>query len=336
MEYSLPVDENGGGWTGPSADPEARQARRAERRRRARRRRWTALGVIVVIAVGAAGAFALLSGGGEPDGTPSAGATHDATAPSTTETPPATTAQATTTAPAEEPAAPGAITPAEGEAAVAAVREVGVPLYRTPGKAGKVVALTFDDGPGPYTLDTIETLRKYDMRATFFLNGTSIEAYPDLAAQETDVAAVGNHSYNHIVLPDQSAAEVRSQASRAQRLIASKTGEPVNLFRSPYGARTAAIDATLNDLGMIQVLWSLESGDSQGVPWDVMLETIKAQMKPGDIILMHENRGQTQKVVNRLVPWMAKNGWTSVTVPEMLVMDPPSPAFLRTEVGRMG
>ncbi|MGD9571852.1 MAG: polysaccharide deacetylase family protein [Thermoleophilia bacterium] len=279
----------------------------------------------MAVAVGVGGAFALLPGGDEPDGTPSAGAQH------TTDS--AAAVPAATAPPADRAEPP---TAGEGAAAVAAVRRAGVPLYRTPGKAGKVVALTFDDGPGRYTEDTIATLRRYGMRATFFLNGTSIEAYPDLAALETEVAAVGNHSYAHVDLSALPAAAVRRQASRAQELIASETGEPVDLFRSPYGARTPVVDGVLDDLGMIQVLWSIDSGDSQGVGWEDMLRTITAQMRPGDIILLHENRGQTQMVVNRLVPWMARNGWTSVTVPEMLVMDPPSPAFLREQAGRRG
>ena len=328
------MSEPDGDWQGHSMDADARRARRADRRRRARRRRI--IGVVAVIAVLAlaGGAIAALTrgGGGGDDGT-SAASTAPASTPATTSAP-QTTAPATTTAPEPDDAADDLPSQEEQSAAVAKVREVGVPLYRTPGTAGKVVALTFDDGPGPYSQTTVETLKKYGMRATFFLCGKSVVKFPDDPAIEATVAAMGDHSWNHPYLPGLPAAEMRSEIARTQKIVEKTSGAPVEVFRSPYGARTPQIDATANELGMIQVLWSLESGDSAGAAWDAMLSKIKATLKPGDIILFHENRGQTQKVINRLVPWMKKNGWRSVSVPEMLAMDPPSPEFLRNEAGR--
>ncbi len=180
----------------------------------------------------------------------------------------------------------------------------------------------------------METLKKYDMRATFFLCGKSVVRFPEDPAIEATVAAMGDHSWNHPYLPGLSAAEVKSEIARTQAIVEKTSGAQVEVFRSPYGARTPAIDATANGLGMIQVLWSLESGDSAGAGWQEMLTKIEGTLAPGDIVLFHENRGQTQKVINRLLPWMKKHGWRSVSVPEMLAMDPPSAEFLRNEAGR--
>jgi peptidoglycan-N-acetylglucosamine deacetylase len=281
--------------------------------------------------VGAAAGFAAHRGHAGRTTTTIASAAPTTTAVAETAAPPPTTAPAAPRAP-ERPG--GAPTPAEQQAAVAAVRAVGVPLYRTPGRAGKVVALTFDDGPGPYSRTTVETLRHYGMRGTFFLCGTSVERYPDDPAVETTVAALGDHTWDHPALPDLSPAAVRSEIARTQTLVQERSGARVGLFRSPYGARTPAIDAVANRLGMIQVLWSVESGDSAGAGWREMLARIEATLAPGDIVLFHENRGQTQKVINRLVPWMRSHGWRSVSVPEMLAMDPPSAGFLREQAGR--
>ncbi len=138
---------------------------------------------------------------------------------------------------------------------------MGLPLYRTPGRAGKVVALTFDDGPGPYSRTTVETLREHGMRATFFLCGSSVVRYPDDPAVEATVAAMGEHTWNHPELPTLGAAQARDEIARTQRIVERTSGEKVRLFRPPYG-------------------------------------------------------------------------WRSVSIPELLAMDPPSPEFLRREAGR--
>ena len=324
------MTEPDGDWQGHSMDPGARRARRAERARRTRRRRLIGGAAVVVVLIAAGGAIAALTRGGGGGGT-SAAATRPA---STASTPAATSTPATTTAAA--PAAPSGDGPTAQEqaAAVARVRKVGVPLYRTPGKGGNVVALTFDDGPGPYTRKTVETLKTYGMRATFFLCGKSVVRFPDDPAIEATVAAMGDHTWNHPVLPRLSATEVKSEIARTQAVVQKTSGATVQVFRSPYGARTRAIDATAESLGMIQVLWNVESGDSAGVGWEQMLRNLEAHLAPGDIVLFHENRGQTQKVINRLLPWMKKHGLRSVSVPELLAMDPPSEAFLRSEAGR--
>lgn len=325
------MSDSDGDWQGHSIDPEARRTRRAERARQARRRRLIGAAVAVVVLIAAGGAIAALMSGGGGDDTTAAATTTGST---TGSTPASTSAPATTTAPASTEPSGDAPTAEEQAAAVARVRKVGVPLYRTPGKGGNVVALTFDDGPGPYSQKTVATLKQYGMRATFFLCGKSVVRYPDDPAIEATVAAMGDHTWNHPVLPDLSAAEVRSEIARTQAIVEKTSGAPVQVFRSPYGARTPAIDATAESLGMIQVLWSIESGDSAGVGWEKMLSTIEATLKPGDIVLFHENRGQTQKVINRLIPWMKKHDLRSVSVPELLAMDPPSEAFLRREAGR--
>ncbi len=321
-----------GDWQGHSMDPDARRARRAEQARRARRRRLIGAAVFVVVLVAAGGAVAALMAGGGGGDTTAAVATTSSTPASAS--PASTSAPTTATAPASAGPSGDAPTAQEQAAAVARVRKVGLPLYRTPGKGGNVVALTFDDGPGPYTQKTVATLKQYGMRATFFLCGKSVVRYPEDPAIEATVAAMGDHSWNHPVLPDLSASEARSEIARTQAIVEKTSGAPVQVFRSPYGARTPAIDATAESLGMIQVLWNIESGDSAGVGWEQMLSTLKATLKPGDIVLFHENRGQTQKVINRLVPWMKKHDLRSVSVPELLAMDPPSEAFLRSEAGR--
>lgn len=315
----------------PPMDENDRITRRAAKRARIRRRRiGAAVAVVVVAGIAAAAVWAAPwsgSDGDEPAGRTTAG--RPATAPAAT-TAPATTAPATTAPAGPEDAGDGMPTEAEQRAAVARIAKLGLPIYRAGGK-GRWIALTFDDGPGPYTETALKALRDNGARATFFLNGKNIAEWGHLAKAETELAAVGNHTWSHAYLPGLSQADMVQEINRSRRAIEKASGEPVNLVRPPYGARTRAIDEELRRTGQLQVLWSVDSMDSQGADWEEILRLSKEGAKPGAIILLHENRGQTLKAVNRLLPWLRKRGLIPVTVPELLALDPPSLAQVRAD-----
>src|SRR5262249_33982893 len=103
-------------------------------------------------------------------------------------------------------------------AAVSRLARKGLPLF-CGGREKRMVALTFDDGPGPYTTLAIRKLRQAHLRATFFLVGKSIRAYPDLARLEKPVADVGDHTMTHPFLPELSQSEMAYQIADARSLI---------------------------------------------------------------------------------------------------------------------
>jgi peptidoglycan/xylan/chitin deacetylase (PgdA/CDA1 family) len=192
-----------------------------------------------------------------------------------------------------------------------------------------MVALTFDDGPGPYTTLAIKKLREAHLRATFFLVGKSISAYPGLARQEKPVAAVGDHTMTHPFLPGLSQAAMSQQIAGAETLIKQAAGQPVGLFRPPYGARTPAIDAEARSLGLLEVLWTVDSADSLGADYAGIEHNVIAGLHPGSIILMHENRGQTIRALPVIFAALARDHLRAVTLPELVAQDPPSLAQLR-------
>jgi peptidoglycan/xylan/chitin deacetylase (PgdA/CDA1 family) len=115
-----------------------------------------------------------------------------------------------------------------------------------------------------------------------------------------------------------------------QRALARASGQPVVLFRPPYGANDAAVDAEARTRRMLTVLWSIDSRDSQGASWKQIAARVERQAHPGAIVLMHENRGQTIRALHRLLlPWLRRHGYRLVSVPELLAFDPPTPAQLR-------
>jgi peptidoglycan/xylan/chitin deacetylase (PgdA/CDA1 family) len=199
-----------------------------------------------------------------------------------------------------------------------------------------MIALTFDDGPGALTATTLRTLRAAHARATFFVVGSRIATWPALPAQEAALGAVGDHTWNHRYLPglvhDARLAELR----RTQTVAARASGHPIELFRPPFGGRNHAIDREAHRLGMLQVLWSVDSGDSGGADWREIITNVRAGLRPGAIILFHENRGQTQKALNRLLPEIRRRGYALVSVPELLALDPPTIAQVRSDARGAG
>jgi peptidoglycan/xylan/chitin deacetylase (PgdA/CDA1 family) len=192
-----------------------------------------------------------------------------------------------------------------------------------------MVALTFDDGPGPYTKLAIKKLREHHLQATFFLVGRSIATYPSLARLERAVGTVGDHTMTHPFLPGLSVGAMDQEISDARTLIERSSGQTVGVFRPPYGARNAAIDAEAKALGLVEVIWTVDSADSLGADYAGISRNVIAGLHPGSIILMHENRGQTIRALTTLLPLLRRRHLRSVSLPELFAADPPSVAQVK-------
>jgi peptidoglycan/xylan/chitin deacetylase (PgdA/CDA1 family) len=216
-------------------------------------------------------------------------------------------------------------------AEIAAVRRLasyGLPLY-CGGTHKRMVALTFDDGPGVYTHYAVKKLSEAHLHATFFLVGKEIVAWPGLAQLEKPVAAFGDHTMTHPFLPALPYAEALEQVTADRRLIERTVNEPVLLFRPPYGGHTPAIDAEVKRLDMVEVLWDVDSADSLGANYLGIEHNVIAGLHPGSIILMHENRGQTIRALDVIFAALRQRHLEAVTVPQLIAEDPPSLAQLR-------
>jgi len=243
---------------------------------------------------------------------------------------------ATTAAPGPQAGRPAARTTARPTVAAAAAQRaaldrllvLGKPVYCGSSRR-RMVALTFDDGPGPYTHYALKELRKWHARATFFVVAKSIRSWPGWAARERRFgAAIGDHTATHPYLPGLSEAAMQQEVLTGQRAAASAAGVRVRLFRPPYGAFTPAVTATAQRLGMVEILWSIDSGDSIGGDFHAIAARVRAAVRPGSIILMHENRGQTIRALRSLLPYLRRRRLQTATVPELLAANPPSASLL--------
>lgn len=198
-------------------------------------------------------------------------------------------------------------------------------------RRGHLVALTFDDGPGPYSHLVLRALRRAHDRATFFLVGRSIGFFPRGARSDRALGAIGDHTMTHRNLTTLSlpaaAAEIANGRAAAER----SSGTVVQLFRPPYGAHSPAIDREVRREGMAEILWDVDSTDSRAQPpssFRQIAAVVLRSARPGSIVLMHDNRGQTIRALRTILPALQRRGLVAVTVPRLLADDPPSPAQL--------
>jgi peptidoglycan/xylan/chitin deacetylase (PgdA/CDA1 family) len=213
--------------------------------------------------------------------------------------------------------------------ALARFVRLGLPLS-CGGTRARYVALTFDDGPGPYTTLALRILRGAHARATFFLVGRNLALLPRAPRAERRLAALGDHTWTHPFLPALPTAQSEVELARTQAAIAHASGAAVRLFRPPYRARNHTIDEQARALGMLEVLWSIDTRDSEGAPWNAIAATVDRQLHPGAIVLMHENHGQTIRALKfRILPMLRRRGYRTVTIPQLLALDPPDPRQLR-------
>jgi peptidoglycan/xylan/chitin deacetylase (PgdA/CDA1 family)/N-acetylmuramoyl-L-alanine amidase len=210
----------------------------------------------------------------------------------------------------------------------------GLPLY-CGGSRRRDVALTFDDGPGPATSATLRLLRRFGERATFFLVGRNLREWARLPRAETALGAVGDHTWTHPFLTRLPPATMQREIAATQTALQRTTGAPVLLFRPPYGFHDAAVDEEVRRLGMVQVLWSLDSHDSYpppGASAAMIVRTLARSLRPGSIVLLHENLRQTQLALPAVLRDLHSRHLESVSIPELLAFDPPTLEQLRAGI----
>lgn len=172
------------------------------------------------------------------------------------------------------------------------------------------VLITFDDGPGKYTLQILDTLDKYGVKAIFFLVGRNVEIHPDLVREiHRRGHIIGNHSYSHS--PSMllwGFDKVYKEIDSTNKLIERITGEKVIFFRPPYGRYSRAMDSVVRILGMKVILWNNDSEDWKNLPKPLLVSNILRQVKPGSIILLHE-RINTLKALGPLIDSLRGRGY---------------------------
>jgi len=185
---------------------------------------------------------------------------------------------------------------------------------------GMKIALTLDDGPNPKLTEKIlAELGKRKIRATYFLIGRNVAAFPDLTrAMVGHGHEIANHTFTHPTLSRLSASAVTGELRRGQDALHAATGLIPNLFRPPYGAfrRSQAPLAVAENLDIL--MWSVDTRDWSQPGVEKIQATIRTETQPGSIILLHELHAQTLSALPGALDELQGRGFEFVTTSEIL------------------
>jgi len=298
----------------------ALQARRAEQRRRARRRRRRAALAVGAIAGVVVVAWLVTSGGGRRARVFVAGRTEIA---------------ARGRHPGEGASATGAENRGGGAAPAVVAREnaaidrllVRQPFISAGGGERREIALTFDDGPGPYTPLVLDELQRLHVPATFFEIGFMFRWFHASVSRELRSGdVIGDHTETHPMMALLSPAAQQTQILAQTQWVRRYHGPFPRLWRPPYGSYDSTTLAILQRLHMLMVLWTVDTDDYLRPGVGVIVDRALAGARPGAIILMHDaggDRTQTIAALPRIVRALRARGYRLVTVPQLILDDPP-------------
>ncbi len=199
-----------------------------------------------------------------------------------------------------------------------------VPVQAETPYGGKVIYLTFDDGPGPYTERLLDILKRHNVRATFFVTA-QFPAYLDLITREYDEGhTVAVHTYSHVFPEIYSSPEAYwNDFDRINEVIYQKTGTRSVMFRFPGGSSNGVsaryctgIMSTLvsqaAEKGLSYFDWNVSSGDAGGTTVSsVVLSNLKAGVsgRTTAVVLCHDIKSYTVDAMEDFITWALMNGY---------------------------
>ncbi len=205
------------------------------------------------------------------------------------------------------------------EAETAAVSHTTQHPAKEAAEYGKVIALTFDDGPNttctPYVLDLLE---KYNARASFFVIGNNInEESAQVMKRAYDMGnEINNHSRTHSYMNKMTAEEIKAEVEYTDELVEKYTGEKPRFFRPPYIAVNQTMFDSI-DLPFINGKGCNDWDDKVSV--EKRVEKVLEQAEDGAIILLHDAdmNFQTVQALETIIPELQKQGYELVTLTEL-------------------
>ncbi|SBS77520.1 Predicted xylanase/chitin deacetylase [uncultured Mycobacterium sp.] len=199
----------------------------------------------------------------------------------------------------------------------------------------KCVALTFDDGPTPFTDRLLQVLADGDAKATFFLIGNKVARDPGSAKRIADAGMeIGNHTWEHPNMTTIPTEDIASQLSKATDAITAATGRAPTLFRPAGGLSDDVVVAEAGRQGLSQILWDV-------IPFDWINDSntaatvymLKTQIRPGSVVLLHDTYSSTVDLVYQFLPVLRANGYHLVTVSHLLGSRAPGSSYGGRENG---
>ncbi|MCL2740176.1 MAG: polysaccharide deacetylase family protein [Oscillospiraceae bacterium] len=181
------------------------------------------------------------------------------------------------------------------------------------------IALTFDDGPSEHTIQILETLAKYNAKATFCVLGIELAGREEiiLAAANAGHQIVG-HSWEHKQLKLATEEYIREDIRKTNEAIEKIIGTAPKFFRTPYGEFSPKIRRAMEEAGLVQVQWNVDTLDWKTLNSGSIYNMIMNNAENGAIMLSHDTIPATAAAMERAIPALINKGYELVTVEELL------------------
>ena len=184
--------------------------------------------------------------------------------------------------------------------------------------AGKVVYLTFDDGPSKYTPRILDSLEANGGRATFFMVGNRVASYASTVKRMADLGCeTDSHTWAHTYLTGMSEGEILQSLNQTRDAIVAAGGNAPKGVRPPGGKINDASKAVLAKAGMPSIIWSVDTLDWKTRNAQNTINVVLNQVKDGDIVLMHDIYSTSADAAEVIIPELVNRGYQLVTVSEM-------------------
>lgn len=200
---------------------------------------------------------------------------------------------------------------------LALVLLTGITPIRAEAAGQKLAAITFDDGPGPYTDNLLDELAKRNVPVTFFMVGYRAAKYPGIVQKAYEAGhQIASHTYDHPSLTKTGDKAIQKQVSVTASILNQATGGAhTYMVRPPYGNADARV---LKALNVPAVLWSVDTLDWKSRNADAVYRHILNDTKDGSIILLHDIHETSIPGALRGIDALLSQGYELVTVRELL------------------
>lgn len=210
------------------------------------------------------------------------------------------------------------------ELAVFAGLQKELPVYSV-SREDKKIALTIDAAwADDKTEFILETLDKYNVKATFFLCGFWAEKYPDIVKRiDAEGHQIGNHTATHPHMNKLSSQQIIDELKKFDDILESIIGKRSTLFRAPYGEYNDNVITTVRNAGYEVIQWDIDTVDwREERSAETILNSVLPKLKSGSIILSHNNGFKIEQYLPTLIETALGQGYEFVTIGELLLDGP--------------
>lgn len=173
------------------------------------------------------------------------------------------------------------------------------------------VHLTFDDGPGAYTEQILDILKKYNVHATFYVVGRNVPSKAStMQRMRNEGHTIGNHSYNHADLSRLSRVQILQELSATQAAVQQACGITPTAFRPPYGAINSTVREVATSLGLSVDMWTVDTDDWMQPGTNEIVRSVLGRDQAGSVILLHILHAQTVDALPAIIEGIRTQGYT--------------------------